>query len=165
MVRNISHTEQQIISLICFRLTLGPDCFTNEHAISWCVEIYIEINNYWLAIKFIPLSPELFSLIHLSFLILIDCFFAQRGNLQKPWNFLPVDLHQLLSKLKNSPVMQIRQHMTDSILNMNLSTNSGHKNNNKKPMKRETCPQAFGGGKNLGMPSEVDLCVFLQGLV
>lgn len=117
--RNISHTKQQI-STILLSITLDANC---PYAFIWCVEIYIEINNYWLAIKFIPFFPELFSLVHLSFLILNDCFSAQRGNLLNPSNFLPVDLHQLLSMLKISPAMQIRCHMSDSIQNLYISSN------------------------------------------
>ncbi len=50
-----------------------------EQALLCCVEIYIKINAYWLAIKFIPLSPELFSLFLLPFLIPNDCLSAQWG--------------------------------------------------------------------------------------
>lgn len=67
-----------------------------------CVEIYIKINSYWLAIKFIPLFPKLFSLVLLSLPVSNHCLSALWGISRKPPNFLPLlGLHQLLGSSAN----------------------------------------------------------------
>lgn len=98
-----------------------------EQALPCCIEIYIKINTYWLAIKFIPLSPELFSLFLLPFIIPNDCLSAQWGIFWSLEISSLLGLHQLHRSSWTPPVIQISQEMSDSILNPNLLTGSGWK--------------------------------------
>lgn len=102
-----------------------------EQALLCGVEIYIKINTYWLAIKFIPLSPELFSLVLLPFLIPNDCLSAQWGFFRSFEISSPLDFASTPQQLMNPPVTRIRQGMSDSISNPNLLTGSGWRKKRK----------------------------------
>lgn len=83
-----------------------------------CVEIYIKINSYWLSIKFIPLSPKLFSLVLLSLPLSNHCLSALWGISRKPPNS-PTRFASTPRQLSKPPVIQIGQEMSDGGSNPN----------------------------------------------
>lgn len=90
------------------------------------LEIYIKINSYWLAIKFIPLSPKLFSLVLFSIPVSNHCLTALWGISRKPPNFLPLARHASTpQQLSKPPVIQIGQEMSDGGSNPNRFTGYG----------------------------------------
>lgn len=105
-----------------------------------CVEIYIKINSYWLAIQFIPLSPKLFSLVLLSPPSNNHCLSAPWGISRKPPNFLSLlGLHQLLGSSANRLSSKSgRKWVTADQIPIVLLVMVGWR---EKPLKREIFPE------------------------